>query len=143
MPVKSALFPRNIPGTVQLSARTISPSHPNSENVKRILLAQMNKARRAGTWFKLPKMQRGLYGLAMRLEVKLQSPELLKALVSVLKALRQTCDRAGVAFVSAIRLAWAYSEAAVGWGNVKAHEWRNDGNYIRFLAGVLEVSHFD
>ena len=84
-------------------------------------------------------MQRGLYGLAMRLEVKLQSYELLKALVSILKALRQTCDRAGAAFVRAMRLAWAVSEAAVGWGNERAREWRNDGNYIRFLAVTVEV----
>ena len=98
----------------------------------------MIRAKRAGTWFGLPKMQRGLYGLAMRLEVKLQSHELLKALVSILKALRQTCDRAGVAFVGAMRLAWRISEAAVRWGNAKAHEWRNDRNYIRFLAIGLE-----
>ena len=83
-------------------------------------------------------MQRGLYGLAMRLEVKLQSPQLLKALVSILKALRQTCDRAGAAFVRAIRLAWAISEAMVRWGNLRARQWRNDMDYIRFLASAFE-----
>ena len=87
----------------------------------------------------MPKMQRRLYGLAMRLDVKLQSKELLKALVSILKALRQTCDRAGAAFVGAMRLAWAISEAAVGWGNPEAREWRNDLAYIRFLAVASEV----
>ena len=98
----------------------------------------MIRAKRSGIWFRLPRMQRMLYGLAMRLEVKLQSPALLKALVSVLKRLRETCDRVGVAILRAARLAWAFSEAAVGWGNARAREWRNDLNYIRFLAMNLE-----
>ena len=98
----------------------------------------MIRAKRAGTWFRLPRMQRMFYGLAMRLEVKLQSPELLRALVSVLKCLRETCSSAGVAFVRAMRLAWAMSEAAVMWGNQKACEWRNDRNYIKFLQFSLE-----
>ena len=94
----------------------------------------MVRAKRAGTWFGLPKMQRMLYGLAMRLEVKLQSLDLLRALVSVLKNLRENCDRAGAAFVRAMGLAWAISEAAVSWGNEEAREWRNDLTYIRYLA---------
>ena len=76
--------------------------------------------------------------MAMRLEVKLQSLDLLKALVSVLKDLRQTCDRDGVAFVRAMRLAWALSEAAVSWGNAEAREWRNDLGFVRFLTLALE-----
>ena len=97
----------------------------------------MTRAKRAGTWFRLPRLQKSLYGLAMRLDVKLQSHELLKALVSVLKALRETCDRAGVAFVRATRLAWAISGAAERWGNVKAREWRSDLSFIRYLAITL------
>ena len=97
----------------------------------------MIRAKRTGTWFRLPKLQRSLYGLAMRLEVKLQSRDLLRALVSILKTLKETCDRTGVAFVRATRLAWAISEAAVGWGNAKARDWRNDTKYVRFLAIAL------
>ena len=119
--------------------RSTDASPDSNNGTKKLLLREMIKAKRAGTWFKLPRLQRSLYSLAMRLDVKLQSRELLRALVSVLKALRQTCDKAGIAFVGAMRLAWAYSEAAVGWGNAKAREWRNDGNYIRFLASGLEV----
>jgi len=100
----------------------------------------MVKAKRAGTWFGLGKVQRSLYSLAMRLDVKLQSPELLKALVLVLKTLRQTCDRAGAALVRAMGIAWAFSEAAEKWGNGRAREWRNDRNYIRFLAIALEAT---
>ena len=98
----------------------------------------MIRAKRAGTWFRLPKVQRRFYGLAMRLDVKLQSHDLLKALVAVLKSLKETCDRAGVAFVRATRLAWAFSEAAESWGNVKARQWRNDIGFVRFLAIMQE-----
>jgi hypothetical protein len=94
----------------------------------------MVRAKRAGTWFGLGRAQRGLYSLAMRLDVKLQSPELLRALVSILKALRDTCDRMGAALVRAMQLAWAISSAAVSWGNEGAREWRNDRNYVKFLA---------
>ena len=79
-----------------------------------------------------------MFELAMRLNVKLQSHELLRALVAVLKDLRETCDRVGAAFVRGMQLAWAISEAAVGWGNTRAREWRNDLDYIRFLAIDIE-----
>jgi hypothetical protein len=94
----------------------------------------MIKAKRTGAWFGLGRAQRGLYNLALRLDVKLQSMDLLKALVSVLKCLRQKCDRAGVAFAGAMQLAWAISNAAVAWGNTKAKEWRSDMTYVRYLA---------
>ena len=94
----------------------------------------MIRAKRAGTWFRLPREQRGFYSLAMRLDVKLQSHDLLRALVSVLRNLRRTCERVGAALVRAIQVAWAFSEAAVGWGNASAREWRNDLGFIRFLA---------
>jgi hypothetical protein len=94
----------------------------------------MTRAKRAGTWFGLSRVQRGLYGLAMRLSLKLRSPELLRALVSVLKCLRETCDRAGVAFLRAVRLAWVFSAAAVEWGNPAAKAWRSDISYARYLS---------
>ena len=100
----------------------------------------MTRAKRAGTWFKLPREQRGLYSLAMRLEVRLRSHDLLRALVSVLRNLRQVCDRLGAAIVRAMNLAWSISESAVRWGNPMAREWRNDLGYIRFLALHLGVS---
>lgn len=82
-------------------------------------------------------MQRSLYSLAMRLPLKLQSPELLRALVSVLKCLRENCDRAGAAFVKAMSLAWVFSAAAVEWGNPAAKAWRSDQSYARYLGSHM------
>ena len=79
-----------------------------------------------------------MYGLALRLDVKFQSYELLKALVSVLKNLRDSCDRGYAALMKGMRLARGFSEAAVSWGNERACEWRDDRAYIRFLAVTLK-----
>jgi hypothetical protein len=98
----------------------------------------MIRAKRSGTWFRLLRRERKMFELAMRLDVKLQSHDLLRALVSVLKSLRETCDTAGAAFVRGVHLAWAISESAVRWGNEEAREWRNDLNFVRFLAIDLE-----
>ena len=79
-----------------------------------------------------------MYGLALRLDVKFQSYDLLKALVSVLKNLRDSCEGGYAAIMKGTRLARSFSEAAVSWGNERAREWRNDMAYIRFLAMALK-----
>ena len=98
----------------------------------------MIRAKRAGTWFGLTRVQRGLYSLALRLDIRLESHDLLKAMVSVLKSLWETCDSAGMALVRAMRTAWAFSEAAVSWGNERAKEWRREPSYIKFLSLAYE-----
>jgi len=97
----------------------------------------MIRAKRAGTWFRLRRQERGMFELALRLKVKLQSPDLLKALVSVLKSLRERFDEGYRVLRKAMDIAWAFSDAAVRAGNQQAREWRRDMEYIRFLARGL------
>ena len=97
----------------------------------------MIKAKRAGTWFRLPRQERGMFELAMRLDVKLRSHDLLKALVSVLRDLRDRFDGGYHSLMKAMSVAWSFSEAASRWGNARAREWRYDQGYIRFLAITL------
>jgi hypothetical protein len=73
----------------------------------------------------------------MTLRVKFHSHDLLKALVSVLKNLMETCDRGHMALMKAMETAWAFSEAAVSAGNRRAREWRSDWSYIKFLAEMM------
>jgi hypothetical protein len=94
----------------------------------------MIRAKRGGGWFRIPKRERSMYSLAMRLEVKFQSRDLLRALVSVLKHLKEACDAGYIALAKGLRIAWAFSYAAVSWGNEEARKWRGDVNYARFLA---------
>lgn len=79
-----------------------------------------------------------MYELAMRLEVKLQSHDLLKALVMVLRSLREIADRGFGLLAKATEIAWVFSESAYMAGNKEAKEWRHDQNYIRYLAFSLE-----
>jgi len=97
----------------------------------------MIRAKRAGTWFRLRRQERGMFELALRLKVKLQSPDLLRALVSVLKSLRERFDEGYRALMKGMDMAWAFSNAAAKCGNPQAKKWRHDWNYVRFLAREL------
>jgi hypothetical protein len=124
---------------VDLSLARVDRSDNASDlGVKRFFWNQMTRAKRAGTWFRLCRRERAMYGLALRLDVKFQSYDLLKALVSVLKNLRDSCEGGYAAIMKGTRLARSFSEAAVSWGNERAREWRDDRAYIRFLAVTLK-----
>ena len=97
----------------------------------------MRKARRNGHWFRLSGTERGLFSLATRLRIEFRSFDLMRAMVAVLKKLKELGDRAYSRLMRGMKLAWAFSEAAVGWGNKEAHLWRNDRDYILFLGSVL------
>jgi hypothetical protein len=100
----------------------------------------MLKARRAGDWFRLPRRERGMYELAMKLKVKLLSHDLLKALVSVLKSLREISDKGFALFMRATKIAWGFSDLAFKAGNEDARNWRSNLDFIGFLALTLETS---
>ena len=86
----------------------------------------------------LGRVERGVYSLAMRLDVKLESAVLLRALVGALKKLKEMGDGAYTALMDGMRLAWAFSEATASWRNLSAKAWRSDSSYESFL-GRLSV----
>ena len=75
-----------------------------------------------------------MFELALRLKVKLKSPDLLRALISVLNGLLERFDYGYRGIRKAIDIAWAFSDAAAESGNQDAREWRHDWNYVRFIA---------
>jgi hypothetical protein len=97
----------------------------------------MLKARRLGHWFRLSRTERAFFSLATKLRVKYKSYALIKAMVAILKKLKEYGDRAYGQIMHGMKLAWSFSEAAVRWGNGEAHSWRSDRNYILFLGGVF------
>ena len=99
---------------------------------------EMKKAKRNGSWFRLATIERSLYSLALRLQVRFKSPRLMKAMVSILKKMKQLGDDLYKALVRASNLAWAFSDAAVSWGNKEAKDWRNDRVYINYL-GLMHL----
>jgi len=112
---------------------TQSASNIADRFTRSLLKKQMALSIRNHTWFRLNRLDRSLYGLAVRLNVRLQSVDLLRALVSVLKKLQQLGDTLYSEMLVGTRMAWSFSEAACSWGNFLAKAWRSDQSYIRFL----------
>ena len=111
-----------------------------AQSVRRILASQMAKSKRNGSWFRLSSMERGILSLSLRLRVTFESSALARALMSVLKRLADLGDAVYSQLIVGTKMAWAFSEAALAWGNQGARLWRSDRSYAlflgRFVAGV-------
>ncbi len=99
----------------------------------------MTRSKRTGAWFNLKRSERSLYSLALRLNVKLESVSLIRAIVSVLKKLKEYGGRLYNELAEGSRLAWILSSTAVAWGNKEARSWRSERKYIIFL-GTFSVA---
>ncbi len=97
----------------------------------------MVTSKRRGAWFSLEKREKSILYLSLKLNVKFESLQLLRALVSVLKKLEQQGETMHAWIQRGTRLAWAFSEFAVSAGNDRAVVWRNDRSYAFFLGRVL------
>ena len=93
----------------------------------------MTRSRRTGAWWRLNKIERSLYSLALRLKVKFESITLLRAIVSILKKLKQYGGPVYNQLAEGTKLAWIFSGAAMRWGNREARSWRSERKYIIFL----------
>jgi hypothetical protein len=93
----------------------------------------MAKSKRNGSWFRLSHMERGILSLSLRLQVTFESSALARALVSVLKRLADLGDAVYMHLMAGTKMAWAFSDAAVAWGNERARQWRHDRSYALFL----------
>lgn len=91
------------------------------------------RARRSRAIFRLAPHERGFVYLALRLKVRFESFDLIRAAVAVLTRLKEMGDEFYAQLMKGMRLAWMYSGAAVAWGNSQAKDWRNDTGYIEFL----------
>jgi hypothetical protein len=114
------------------SLSTLAPNHA-SEKIRMVIKRQMNVSKRQGTWFRLNVQERSIINLALSLKVSFKSLELMRAIVSVMKRLQQVGSESFSQLLRGSKLAWAFSEAAVGWGNPAAKSWRSDVKYIDFL----------
>ena len=112
---------------------TQEEGNETTQSVRRTLASQMAKSKRNGSWFRLSRMERGILSLSLTLKVTFESLELAKALVSVLKRLADLGDAVYSRLLAGTKLAWAFADAAVSWGNEGARAWRNDRSYALFL----------
>lgn len=120
-----------IPSTVE-SLSSLAPKHA-SEKIRAMIKNRMTMSKRKGTWFRLSAQERTILNLALSLKVRFSSIGLLRAVVSVLKRLREVSDRSFIQLMRGSRLAKYFSDAAVDWGYAAAEKWRWDRNYVVFL----------
>ncbi len=116
---------------------TVLASTDSSNRIRRLLRNAMIASKRSRSWFRLNRRERSIVTLSLRLKIKLQSLDLLRALVSILKKMKESGNTLYVWLTRGVALAWAYSEAATSWGNKEAHNWRYDRGYILFLGKML------
>jgi len=113
-----------------------------SKRVKSLLKRAITSSKRRGAWFSLDRKEKGILSLAVRLEVKFSSIELLRAITSVLKKLAECGDTLYSRIQKGLRLAWVFSEFAVASGNASAREWRHDRGYAEYLGRVFSAGSF-
>jgi len=106
--------------------------------IKNLLKKSVRSAKRRGAWFSLDRKEKGLLSLAIRVEVKFTSLDLLRAITSVLKKLEEHGNTLYSRMQRGFKLAWAFSEFAVAAGNASAKEWRRDRSYADYLGSIFQ-----
>jgi hypothetical protein len=108
-----------------------------SRRVKIHLKKVIVSSKRRGAWFSLDRREKSIVYLSLKLNVKFESLELLRALASILKKLEQYGETLYAWLRRGTRIAWAFSEFAVSCGNKAAVSWRNDRAFALYLGRVL------
>ena len=109
---------------------------------KRQLSLLRRRAMRAGVWFRrLPRMDRVLVDLTIKIVDKIRSVKLAKSLLVVARKLEGLLESRFARRVREIgfRLAIKQSLVGVGWGNTSCRGWAGDPIYARFLA-VIQIN---
>jgi hypothetical protein len=108
-----------------------------SSRVKSHLKKAIVTSKRRGAWFSLDRREKSIVYLSLKLNVRFESLELLRALASILKKLQQQGETVYAWLRRGTELAWAFSEYAVSCGNETARAWRNDRGYALYLGRIL------
>ena len=104
---------------------------------KEQLLKLKRKALRAGVWFRaLPRIDRVLVDLTIRVAQCIRSPSLVNSILSVARKIEDLLESR---FARAVRefgfsLAWRLSLLAQKWGNKAARSWAGDEGFATYLA---------
>ena len=118
---------------IAISAEQNTLARRIKSHLKRAIVA----SKRRGAWFWLDRKEKSIVYLSLKLDVKFESLELLRALASILKKLEQRGETLYAWLRRGSELAWAFSEFAVSCGNKDAVSWRNDRSYALYLGRIL------
>ena len=103
------------------------------------MLRLRSKAMRAGVWFRaLPRIDRVLVDLTLKVAGDIRSPILVQSLLSIAKKLDKFLESKIVRHVREIGflLANKLSTHAQEWGNQSAVDWATDPSFARYLAVI-------
>jgi hypothetical protein len=95
------------------------------------------KAIRSGVWFKaLPRIDRVLVDLTIKVSEEIRSSQLAKSIIAVLSKLENLLESKFNMFAKTIgrSLAEKASLTAQNWGNISAKEWSTDDSFAIYLA---------
>ena len=101
------------------------------------LVVLKRRAMRAGMWFRrLPRIDRVLVDLTIRVADSIRSVMLADSLLSVARKLEDLLESKICRFVREVgfSLVCKASSVALGWGNTAAKGWSCDVGFARFLA---------
>ena len=122
--------------------KTALPEKTYSFINKNQLIKLRSKAKRAGVWFRaLPRIDRVLVDLTIRVASSIRSATLAKNILAVTKKLEGLLESSLLrAFRSiALKLAKKLSSVAQKWGNTSAKRWVSDVSFVTFLA-VMHIN---
>ena len=111
---------------------------------KKQLIKFKCKAIRAGVWFKtLPRIDRVLIDLAIKVTQSIKSPSLAKCITLITRKLEGLLENRLERAMKEIGfpLARKLSLFAMKWGNSCAQEWTEDVGFVRYLAAMRLNEH--
>ena len=103
------------------------------------LLKLKLKAMRAGVWFKaLPRIDRALFDLTMRVTGSVRSFILANSILAVVRKLEGVMESRFSRAVRKVGFPFARKLGLIarGWGNVAAEGWGSDVGFARYLAAM-------
>jgi len=122
--------------------QTVSPENTLSFLTKTQLVKLRLKAIRAGVWFRaLPRIDRVLVDLTIRVASSIRSPTLAKNILVVTRKLEGLLETSLLRVFQgiALQIAKKLSTIAQKWGNISAKSWVSDISFVSFLA-VMHIN---
>lgn len=108
------------------------------------LLKLKMKAIRSGVWFKaLPRIDRVLFDLTIKVAKKIRSKTLVKSILAVTRKLQELLESKLSRSLIEIGLPIARKLSALAqkWGNRNTQEWANNIEFVRYLAIMALSGH--
>ena len=100
------------------------------QEMRIMILKTIKKAKRLGVWKRIRRIERGILSLSSSLRITFKSVNLLKAIVTILKEIKQLISFTYKNYILGQKTAYKIARYAAENGYQQAAEWAKDINYI-------------